>query len=321
MKRTLKFILAAEIIACLLVLLIGRSTENSLTLLAAFPWVQIGLALRFLSISGPMGNAVAIIIYLSLGLLPAGFLACRVYGKRAEAADGLLLLLSALLFIVLYLMVNPVYLARHFGVSGLLEVQEAFLGLVLYSLLTGYLLLRGMRILDRGVAGSVPQYLKILLAVIAVLLVYGICGPGLAGLLGSFEKLRQGNTFPGQSLGLSYLFLVLQYLVGILPAALGVVILFSSLEIIDFLREDPFGAAVFKAVLKTGRICRHSVAVILLSQIGTNLLQLALGSKVLASHYTLSIPLMPIVLMLVALLLANYFEKVKKLKEDHDMFI
>ena len=59
----------------------------------------------------------------------------------------------------------------------------------------------------------------------------------------------------------------------------------------------------------------------MLSQIGVNVLQLALGSLIRSSHYTLSIPLLSVVFVLAAMLLAHYFEQARRLKDDNDMFI
>lgn len=277
-------------------------------------------------------------IYVSLCLAPAVYLAVRAIKHRSHAEDWLLALLSAVLFAVLYLMINPADISKHFMFGS--EVTgglKSFLGVVAYSVIAGYLILRAMRFFTDNEASSIYKYLKILLAVVCVALVFSIFGTGLTSLIGSFDTLAAGNTSSGhdvlsdimfsgnenfnQDLSLSYVFLVLQFLVNVLPNFLGLIIVFSGIGLITALAVDPYGEAVAALARKTGQICRRVIAVIMLSQICLNVLQLALGSLVLSRNYTLIIPLLSIVFMLVAMLLAGYFEKTRQLKADNDMFI
>ena len=55
-----------------------------------------------------------------------------------------------------------------------------------------------------------------------------------------------------------------------------------------------------------------------LSQISVNVLQLM---GLVAPAITLSIPIVSVVFVLIAMLLANYFEQVRQLKSDNEMFI
>ena len=109
-QRNWYIALSLEAAACLLlVALLGwnSSEGESLASLAAFPFAQIGLGLRWLSLSGAVGNGLAIGLYVLLSLIP--LIALGVIWRRGKLrqADALRAVLSALLFWVLYLMVNP----------------------------------------------------------------------------------------------------------------------------------------------------------------------------------------------------------------------
>ena len=321
MKQKLSVLLVCEALACTVLCLFAGLFADAFTSLFAFPFEQIGAGLRALSTSGTAGNIIAVCLYGTVSLLPAAYLVLRIRKGRAYAEDGLLALLSIVLFVVIYLMINPAYIARHFASAEILGASKAFLGATVYSIAAGYLILYALRIFKNSGTGSVYKYLKILLSAVCVVLIYGIFGTGLMGLIDSFGQLTAGNTAPGQNLGPSYVFLILQYLVGVLPLFLEIVIVYSGIALLQALEKDPYSKAVTGSAQKIGRICRYAVAAIMLSQIGVNVLQLALGSLVRSSHYTLSIPLLSVVFVLAAMLLAHYFEQARRLKDDNDMFI
>ena len=322
MKRNLSIILMLEILICVILLISSQSWNGAFADAMAFPFEQIGIGLRSLSISGAVGNIAAIAVYSVLCLLPVVYLLIRFLKKQMRLEDGLLILLSAVLFAALYWMINPAYLARHFGSAELADANKALSGIVVYSVLTGYIILRAMRTFTQSETSSMLRYLRILLGVICVIFVYAIFGFGLSGLLAAMKQLAEANTaLDGHQLLPSYIFLVVQYLVSVLPHILSVVVIFYGFDLTKALEENQYGKAVVSSAQKISRICRVSVVAIMLSQITANALQLALGAIVHSSHYTLSIPLLSAVFVLAALLLAKYFEQARQLKDDNDSII
>ena len=72
-QRNRYIALSLEAAACLLlVVLLGWNSGEGgiLASLTAFPFAQIGLGLRWLSLSGAVGNGLAIGLYVLLGLIP-----------------------------------------------------------------------------------------------------------------------------------------------------------------------------------------------------------------------------------------------------------
>ena len=322
MKKILSIILMLEILACGILLVSGQVWSGTFAGAMAFPFEQIGMGLRSLSVSGTAGNIAALVIYGVLCLLPMAYLFMRALKKRLRLEDGLLVLLSAVLFAVLYWMINPAYLAQHFGSAELADANMALSGIVVYSVLTGYIILRAMRAFTQSGTGSMLRYLRILLGVICVIFVYAIFGSELSGLVAAMKQLAEVNTaLDGSHLLPSYIFLIVQYLVSVLPHTLSVVVIIEGFDLAKALEENQYGEAVVSSAQKISRICRVSVVAIMLSQIAANILQLVLGAVVHASYYTLSIPLLSIVFVLAALLLAKYFEQARQLKDDNDSII
>ncbi len=321
MRRKLTIILAVESLILIVFCIIRPFNAHPFTRIMAFPFEQLGMVLRKISLYSSIGNIISIIIYSLICLLPGIYLAFRLFKSRAHAEDGLLALLSLLLFFVIYMMINPADIAKHFGASELLEANKAFLGVVVYSIIAGYIFLRVMRIFANSETNAILRYLTLLLAVISIVLTYGLFGSGLMGLISTFQQLAADNIGAGQSLYLSYLFLILQYIVNVLPLVLGIFIIYAGLELIEEFKKDPYSQEMVTSVRKTGQFCRSTATVIILSQISINLLQLILGSRVRSAHYTLSIPLISVVFVLIAMLLANYFEQARQLKSDNEMFI
>ena len=112
----------------------------------AFPMAPIGMGLRKLSLSGSAGNIAAIVIYILLSLLPLGYLLFCSRRRALTASDGLLAVLSVLLFAVLYVMINPGLIGELLGTHMLMETGKAMLGGMVWSVVVGYLVLQILRL-------------------------------------------------------------------------------------------------------------------------------------------------------------------------------
>lgn len=85
---------------------IGEQDEKLFGILKQ-PFELLGSGLRHLSLSGTIGNAVAMAIYIAVCLIPVGIALYFVKNKKARFEDTILLVLSTLLFRGIYIFVNP----------------------------------------------------------------------------------------------------------------------------------------------------------------------------------------------------------------------
>ena len=86
-ERHLFTLLSVEAAACVLFCILQRSLSGLFSTLIAFPFEQIGAGLRILSLSGAVGNVIAIILYMLLGLIPAGIWGFLHWRKKSEPLE------------------------------------------------------------------------------------------------------------------------------------------------------------------------------------------------------------------------------------------
>ncbi len=117
-----------------------------------FPWEQLGLLLRRLSLSGSAGNAAAWILFLAISGFPLAAAAVLLRRHRACRADFLLVALSAALFVGLWFFVNPSYIDRYLSPMPAGGIARFALASVIDSLLLTWLLLRFLLGMEGGTA-------------------------------------------------------------------------------------------------------------------------------------------------------------------------
>ncbi len=313
--------LIAEAAICVLLVFLKISVESSLPVMMAFPFQQIGAGLRALSLSSGFGNALAIALYALVSVLPIGVL-LRIRQKRTlQAEDSLLVFLSAALFYVLYQMINPSNLLNLPGSSASLAIGKAILGSLLYSLLIGYIMLRVLRLFYAGTLQKLEHYIAVMLGVISAGFIIMAFGVSLHSLVSSIASLQAGNMGNEQLLGLSYVFLGLQYLVNALPHILSTAIVFAALRLLAALQTQRYSTESVQAAQRLSRLCAIALAVTVLTNILFNLLQTLFSKSLMVVNQTVQIPVVSLLFVLVTLLLTRILMESKQLKEENEQFI
>ena len=290
--------------------------ETALPALAAQPFAWIGKGLRALSLLGGAGNLAAILLYAVLSRLPLLFAGVRYIKKKAGWEDWLLCLLSVQLFIGYYLLINPALLP----LPQLPGMGEMLLGGGIYAVLMAYILIRFLRRFRDAEEKGILRYLSHLLHILAFVLIYSVFCPGLSRLLGNMQALKAGNTGTND-LGPSYAFLVLRYIVDMLPAALEIVVLHLSISLFRKMAEDRYAPETLLAARKLSLFCGQSLLITALAHAGLTLLQLIFSASLHQIDITLHFPLSDMALLLLALLLFRLLSEGKRLKEDNELFI
>lgn len=326
MKRNRSIaLLALEAALCVAFCLAKASLSlaDAFAVAIAFPFEQIGAGLRALSLSGRFGNTAALLIYLALGTLPAGFLFYAARKRRLRAEDGLLVLLSALLFAVLYLMANPGKINALFSLptdSGL-AVGKAVLGAAVYSVLAGYAILRVLRLSFESDTNRLYRLLRALLTLLNALFVWAIFGVGFGNLLDAFSSLRAANAGTEAGLGMTYAFAVLKFLADAAPYALDIATIFIIMKLLYEMAADRYSEAAVAAAQKLSVWCAKALVAIVLTNIGFNVLQLAFAGALRNIDSTLNLPVISILFVLAALLFARIAAENQALKQDSDLII
>lgn len=318
--KTLYIALALFAPVCAVIGAVGISGESFAGAMA-FPFEQIGLGLRWLSLSGGFGNVLAIVLYAAICLLPAIWVLLRSRRRGFCNADWLTLLLSLVLFGVLYLMINPGLLANTaLGAAGV-TLMKACLGGACWSVVVAWAVLALLRRGADADRDKTQRYLGAMLTLLAFFFVAAAFGGGAADFTASVEALRQGNTMPGQNLAPTIAFLALQTLAGALPYVLDALVALKGAELLHVMGSDRYGEETLAKAEGLSRLCVLSLKITVIVSLVINILQLLFAEALLVLSVNVAIPLTSIAFVLLTLLLLGFMRENKALKDDNDLFI
>lgn len=322
MKRnTLKIILTVEAIMVLLLTMLGVFNQINYITIITFPFVPISEGLRHLSLSGSLGNAVALILYTLFCLIPTIIATIRYRQKKAYIGDLLLIVTSILLFVSLYLLINPGYMSRLVTPIGSLREQAMLLTSIIYLTIIGYMVLRLIKLFMSSPTSKLLKYLSLTFSVIAIGLVLIIFASLPGEVMSTMAEIRSTNTMLGISFTMTDFILVLKAITSAIPLVLELWILFKAINLVESLSVDQYSTDVVMASKAIEKACSTAIIITTISAIVFNLIQLMMLKQLLSSNVQLEIPLTSIVMLLVVMLFARYFADSHTLKEEIDMFI
>ena len=324
-RRTYLGFLVVEGLVCIIFELLHMQFSNVFSSIVAFPFEQIGVLLRRLSLSGKIGNVIAFLIYFLVCLIPCFAYLMMKKKHRTCREDFVLPAMSVMLLIVIYYMINPGLL--HVSVPG---TGKWMLGACFYSVLFGYLILRVISAAVSADTKRLQKMIIVLLAGINIAFIYAICSQQFGSLLTSIMELRNANTASGfefdmgstvSGLEFTYLLFVVQFLADALPYALDIVIVFLAMQVIHELEEDRYSDQAIHATEKLAGFCVKALKATVVVSIAVNILQLIYCDVFYQINITITIPIVSIAFVLIILLYTRYVREDQKLKQENDSFI
>lgn len=318
-------LLIAEAIFCILFQALHMNFSGSFSSIAAFPFEQIGMGIRVLSLSGVVGNLIAIVLYVTISLLPC--LAYLILRKKEKACkiDWMLPALSILLLIVNYYMINPGLLKENVPGTG-----KWMLGSGVYAVLTGYLILR---FVQKSASASVKKLQKNILLLLGCsnfVFVYAVFGQEFGKLVTAILEVQSANTGFGwemgiesqmTDLGITYFVLAIQFFGNALPYLLDIVIIFFAIDMIRAFEVNRYSEQAMTATNRLADVCKKALVLTVIVQIAVNILQILFYKMLYQINLTITIPLLSILFVMVALLYAKYLKEDQKLKQENDLFV
>ena len=325
-RKVLPWVLAAEAVLCMAVSAITVSEPEVFSSIMAFPFQQLGLVLRALSLLGGAGNLASLVLFALLSLLPVGALLLIRRRRELAGEDYILILCAPLLCFVLYMMVNPHKIVAligggYFAGTEILRFGRALLGGAFYSLLAAWAVLRLLRLFFSSGTEKLYAFLRALLVLLGVLFVYVIFGDGFSALVGDWGDAAAKNTGRPGTVGITRLFLALGWLVESLPYALDVVVMFAALNLLENLAADRYSRETVACAQSLSRFCAWSLAASVLSIALFNWLQVLFARRLAVINGTLSLPVLSVAFVLAILVLSRFLGENKALKDDNDLFI
>lgn len=286
--------------------------QDLLTALA-LPFTALGAVLRWLSLSGGVGNALALGIYAAACLVPV--LLWRKTRRAAE--DWLLVLMSAVLVLVLYLMVNP-------GLRpGLMQnkVGDVVYAGAVWSILITWGVLKLLRSSDRILEANIYSALRLFLLICAASCVLQGFGLGVADLRERITALQESNTMFGVNLWPTYIFFALDFAAGAAEEGLLALIFFRGADLLTELERDPYSAECVAAGAQVSLWCRRTLIAASVADLALNLGQVFCAGMLHNVDVTVHLPITAMAVAFGMLALTRLLVQGKELKDDNDLFI
>lgn len=280
--------------------------------LVTLPFSVSGQCLRALSLSGGLGNAAAVLLYVLLCLSPL-----LLMGKRDPRKENILLVLaSGVMFYVMYWMVNPFKIPSTLGE----EMGKVIGAGAVYSVLITWGVLRLLRAGDSVVEHNAYGALRIFLLICGVECVLS-CGLSLARIPEKIQQIQSANTMPGLDLTATYVFTALSSLAIAMEYGLDAGVLWMGSRLLRELGEDPYSESCGAAARKTVGCCKNALTAILLASLALNLGQLIFAGSLHNMDMTVRIPVVSLAIVFLTLAITRLLSQGKALKEDNDLFI
>lgn len=311
MKKNIPYIaLCIQAIACICLAIMPTLAIGSFTSIMAFPFEQIGKMLRALSLASAGGNIVAMALYIIICLAPCLAL-LPIRDRKYYPEDGLIILLCAVLFFVIYKMVNPFDIGMIGGVAQGIPVAKAVLSGVFYSIVIGYLILRFLRLFSKS--NNAYRYLKGLLYALNMLFIAIIFLGGVSNAASAIVAMNESNSANKHLFGVNIAFIILSFIVTNIPYALNIFIVFVAIRLINNMN-------VSNAKL-LAKACYASLVTVTISNIGFNFLQILFAKSLFNVSASIQIPLFSIIFVLGCLLFTKLMQENDALKAENDGFI
>lgn len=289
----------------------------------SFPMEQIGSILRKLSLSGEVGNIIAIIIYTALCLIPIGIYLYLRRTKKFIKVDRFLIFISMYTFVMMYFMVNPGLFP-----SIIQNAPQMMLGGTFYSITCSYLVIRILSACKDANIFRLQKRLQGFLYVLVIIFLFAIWAEGVLNTWSEIPNVNNGNSMTGltgyydvTSYTPTYIFLVIQGIIHAIPYVFDIIVTVMAIRVIRLLGEEEQLNNTVPAVDTLVKTCTKALFITVTSSFSINILQLLFQSMIYKTNFSVELPIFSLVFVLAILLFARYLQEYQKLKQDNDLFI
>lgn len=309
-RKVLVLCLALEAAALLLLTALLELFPAAFTAASAFPFEQMGLALRTLSALGGVWNGVSVMLLALVAALPLIEVLRHVKARERLWEHLALAALSVLLLVLLPRMAQERTLAS-VDLGQPLTLERAAMGLAIWSCVLCWGVLRLLRLFRAGEQAQLYGYLRWLLCALCALFAGVI-------VLGPVKELV--TALSAQEGPLTLALAGVQCAVEALPYALDIAVLFAALTLLERLLAGEREAAK-EAALRLSKRCCAALGLDVAVGAGWNVLQLALAGYTNNVAVSVDLPLVSLALVLLALILSRLIAENGRLADENEAFI
>lgn len=268
-----------------------------------FPYEPLAGALRSLSLSGQAGNIIALLLYSMLCLLPVLWGAWLWLRKGFKPELLLLALCSIVLAIGFYRMINPQTLPEP------QQVYQLLYSITADSILGAYVLIRMLRRIARADMHHLQAYLLWALRGLNLIFMIEIAVTAYRIINGLMAE---------HAIGLSMICLGLEQL---LAYGLDIWVCLAAQRLLRARMEAPYSAKAMENAKSLAKLGACALALILLSGVLVNVLQLLFAPLLQDIQSAAQFPLFSFIFVLLAFACSKLLQENKELKDSNDLFI
>ena len=225
----------------LLIFIVPQNQSELMSQVMGYPYGPIAALIRTLSLQGWGGNVLAWILYVLIGFIPLLVFIWISRQRQVETEDFLLLLMTPVLFYVLYRLINPqtTTINHLFGL--------VYLAGILHSVVIGYFILLIIRHFRRADCNQLHHYMVRLLQGLILIYLFTLFGPSVNSLLTELRSFQAANTMPAQDLTLTQVIIAGKHLIQALPLMLIIWITGRTIELVNVLNQADYSKAFLMA--------------------------------------------------------------------------
>lgn len=295
--RKYSFLLFVEAVITLIFTKGMNVKTESIFDILSFPLQKIADFLGYLSLKSSIGNVIAIIIFTLFCLVPVFILLLKVKRKTFVKTDSLLVLLSVVLFTVVYLLMNPSEMGFLGYVNDTSTVTFSF-----WSLLASYIILKLVETIKKSSTVRSELLFDLMIKIIGACFVFELC---------SMEITKTEV----------WIVSLVAFVVSALPSFFGILIVFSCLRVVSYFALDRYSDNTICSIEKLSSLCIISLKTSAIVTALYAVIQLRFISELSDINFSINIPIVPLCFILLTLIITGFLKESKELKEDNDSFI
>lgn len=317
MKRKL-----SVLVLSILFLIFGIMQPEGTTLLGAiiFPFTVIAELLRSISIANGYLNALAVLLYAIITLIPTLLMIYKVKIKDIIIYEYYMLpILSIFLGLTLYYFINPHILYNGLNdivqevtpsesISGLETILKSGVAYLFYSILAIYIVTK----VTFSKKYQSIQVLKSLIYIIVITILLSILTVSLSNTIANVKntEIIQEKVFE-----------IMVYIFSLIVSTLMIYILEKVRDtLIDF-HNDGFNKIVITSLNNLHRLSYIILITLFATQFATNLYQFIVLEYLLNISFVFNVPIYILLLTIFIYILSRYVTKAVKLKEENELII
>ncbi len=312
-KITLVIIFLVEAVLLAALATIMKRFPNIISSMLAFPFEQIAGGLVLVSGVGRIGKGIAAALWFGVSAIPMIPALSYERGKEARPERITLFVLSGVIFVAMYGMMNPYVFGSVVGnnVPEYTKTVKSVLGVSVWSVVVLYFILRLIRLFQNSRKEQLLKYLH------TILYILGAVFAAVASFALTNGVLTLVETAPT---ALDRVAGGVLLIAEIIPYILDIVVIMRVLDLLNISDEDS-REGIIEAAGSVSRICCVILGITVFVTAASNILQAALMHWLTNVSVTVNIPVISIAFIVLILLFTRLLVENKKLRDDNSLFI